>query len=130
MKGAERIVAERQRQIEVEGYDPERDEDPWQLALAGAAYLLAAAGRLAEARVVWPWPMESFKHRDFVRDVERGGALAAAALDGHDLLARVVLRMSPDVAEQLAMLVSDHASHDEGWRIDSEHLFEAAEEAR
>lgn len=44
--------------------------------------------------------------------------------------AHVVWRMSPDVAEQLAMLVSDHASHDEGWRIDSERLFEAAEEAR
>lgn len=87
MKGAERIVAERQRQIEVEGYDPERDEDPRQLAAAAAAYLLVAAGRWLEARVVWPWPMESFKPRDFARDVERGGALAAAALDGHDLLA-------------------------------------------
>ena len=42
----------------------------------------------------------------------------------------VVWRMSADVAEQLAMLVSDHAAHDDGWRTDAESLFEAAEEAR
>lgn len=83
MNGAERIVAERQRQIEVEGYAPGRDEDPRELAAAAAAYLLVAAGRWLEARVVWPWPMEFFKPYDFARDVERGGALAAAALDGH-----------------------------------------------
>lgn len=42
----------------------------------------------------------------------------------------VVWRMTPDLAERLAMLVSDHASRDAGWREDAESLFDAAERAR
>ena len=90
MNGAERIAAERQRQIDVEGWTPEHDE-VWikgQLARAAECYIHLAALQiegigtsLAPPRG-WPWDSEWWKpSNDPQRNLEKGGALAAAQID-------------------------------------------------
>lgn len=85
MTGIERIAAERKRQIEVEGYTPEHDaeHDPLELMMAAWVYLQAAAHPSQQANAaLWPWEPESFKPSpDPARNLEKAGALIAAALD-------------------------------------------------
>jgi hypothetical protein len=77
--GAALIAAERRRQIEVEGYDPEHDEPSDDLARAAVAYALPYSD---ETRVAyWPWGVSAFKPKDRLRDLVRAGALIAAAID-------------------------------------------------
>lgn len=104
--GAELIAAERERQIEQEGWTPEHDDGHTlgELAAAGACYALLTT-RWKDARalvggslirdILWPWEREWFKpaeyleppytanaHRDKdVRDLVRAGALIAAEID-------------------------------------------------
>ena len=79
--GAERIAAERQRQIEVEGYDLEGDRLQGEaLAAAAACYATPEKDRdLFPA--LWPWDWEAWKPTDRIRDLEKAGALIAAAID-------------------------------------------------
>lgn len=81
--GATRIALERKRQVLIEGYDASHDAEhtPRQLCAAAVAYCLACLGRPGEARDVWPWESESFKPDGFERNMEKAGALIAAALD-------------------------------------------------
>ena len=89
--GADMIAAERRRQIEVEGYDPEHDEDAEALALAAIAYALPSGldmwvgGHAHESdvlrMVLWPWDSDAYKPKDARRDLVRAGALIAAAID-------------------------------------------------
>lgn len=104
--GAERIAAERQRQIEKEGYTAEHDDnhhDCGELALAAALYaspvrLYAQQSRLHGGMTFFdPWPWESWhdKRRPRgqienprktprarrIRMLERAGALIAAEID-------------------------------------------------
>jgi hypothetical protein len=77
LDGASLIAAERQRQIEVEGYGPEHDEDhAGELATAGAAYA-------TDDRNLWPWSEGAWKPTpgDPVRQLVKAGALIAAAID-------------------------------------------------
>lgn len=94
------IAAERQRQIDVEGWTPEHDDDHKRgdLARAGACYALAAASRALResgftelARHIetvigqlWPWERGWWKPQDDRRDLIRSGALSAAELDKID----------------------------------------------
>ena len=92
MTGAELIAAERQRQIEVEGWTPDRDSD-WedgQLGRAAEAYRLAATGMLAASTTkawevpppIWPWERKWWKpSNDPVRNLTKAGALIAAEID-------------------------------------------------
>ena len=95
MTGAERITAERQRQIDVEGYDAEHDASE---GCGGAALLQAADcylgwateqaqdddpvktyGRMPEW---WPWEPRDWKpSEDPIRNLEKAGALIAAEID-------------------------------------------------
>jgi len=76
------IAAERQRQVDEEGWTPEHDDqhDREELALAAARYALPARHR---GVIAWPWEMSSWRPtpRDRVRELVKAGALIAAAID-------------------------------------------------
>ena len=84
------IAAERQRQIEQEGWAPEHDvaHNGDELALAAASYALPAYSRqrYAENGAVpyhWPWAAKDWKPTpdDRVRELVKAGALIAAEID-------------------------------------------------
>jgi len=89
--GAQRILAERNRQIHAEGYDAERDvaHTKRQLLAAAACYLFC--GRFTEDTIEemwrrgiqsWPWDRGTFKPSlDPIRNLEKAGALIAAEID-------------------------------------------------
>lgn len=104
MSGVDLIAAERQRQVEAEGWTAEHDQGHTlgELAVAGACYALLARwgdatvlGRPLLRSILWPWDAEWFKpaeypdppydknvHRDkHVKDLVRAGALIAAEID-------------------------------------------------
>ena len=85
-KGTDLITTERQRQIEVEGYDAEHDRDESvALALAGATYAIPSTLRQvdAEGPLMWPWELRYWKPTpaDRIRELTKAGALIAAAID-------------------------------------------------
>lgn len=96
LRGADRIAAERQRQIEREGWSKEHDQEhPWgALALAGACY--AMLGGIRDKRLLngptlrellWPWeerwwkPAKNASFAERLRELEKAGALIAAEID-------------------------------------------------
>lgn len=105
--GIELIAEERQRQIDVEGYDEQHDSHHKSLTLAQAAetYIDAAflttkskeMGYSNQAaiswhkhnepwkwkmiKLTWPWEEESFKPTTTLQDLIKAGALIAAAID-------------------------------------------------
>ena len=86
--GAERIKIERYRQKSDEGYTEEHDKQHSStVLLAGAlSYLFAALGKDVDedqGRSIWPWGEEEFKPSTQLRDMEKAGALIAAAIDRH-----------------------------------------------
>lgn len=107
MNGIELIAAERQRQIEQEGWTPDHDDehDDGSLAAAAACYALPMpimakrvvtrddSGGRGECPVwrqvafnvpkLWPvsWAPEYWNPKDRVRDLVRAGALIAAEID-------------------------------------------------
>lgn len=101
------VIAERRRQIEVEGWTPEHDDGyrPGELAQAGAAYALCArrdAGalqfgvvspdgeRIADFEIgprrIWPWVGEWWKPQGMRRDLVRAAALILAEIERFDRL--------------------------------------------
>lgn len=84
------VIAERQRQQDVEGWDKAHDDrhDIGELARAGASYAISAAGtftttamreHLQTARKwIWPWENEWWKPTGFRRDLVKAGALIVA----------------------------------------------------
>lgn len=87
LSGAELIAAERQRQIDVEGWTPEHDDEHGDYALASAAmaYIPHAIYRRDPAELPnqwWPWAREWWKpSADPVRNLVKAGALIAAEID-------------------------------------------------
>ena len=82
------IAAERQRQIDEEGFDVEHDEgQSMVLALAGATYALRMENRLhigaSNLPMSWPWAGQHWKPTpdDRERELVKAGALIAAAID-------------------------------------------------
>lgn len=81
--GADLITKERIRQIEELGRGLIHDSvyREHELARAAAAYLLADFD-LVMARAIWPWDPQWFHPKGtIVRNLQKGGALAAAAID-------------------------------------------------
>jgi hypothetical protein len=84
------VLAERQRQIEVEGWTPSHDDEHaiGAIGRAGAAYLLWEGGyaRGCITSQIWPWDREWFKPRldDPRRNLIRGTALALAECEKFD----------------------------------------------
>lgn len=83
--GAELIAAERNRQIDAEGYTIEHDaaHGVRDLVDAGIAYAaLISLPNTGWCHTWWPWSRDSFKPSgDRVRDLVKAGALIAAAID-------------------------------------------------
>lgn len=92
-KALEDVAAERRRQIEVEGWTPEHDDEhrEGELAQAAAVYALGAAYRAQGFRatnvlrmVTWPWDNAWFKLKDQRRDLVKAGALILAEIERLD----------------------------------------------
>lgn len=97
MSGIDDIAAERRRQIDEEGWTPERDDTHGDGEMAGAAacYAMQVAldciGRSdlhmtisRTIRELWPWSTHWWKPTDRRRDLVKAGALIAAEIDRID----------------------------------------------
>jgi hypothetical protein len=84
------VIAERRRQVEVEGWTAEHDaqHDAGELARAGAAYAIAAGspdgGEHLGVDRIWPWSVDWWKPTGFRRDLVKACALIAADGERHD----------------------------------------------
>lgn len=81
--GIELITEERQRQMDVEGWTPEHDDEHNDQSLLGAAVCYAERTLMGEGRTTynWPWDEMWFKPSDDVRNLVKAGALIAAEID-------------------------------------------------
>lgn len=76
-EGISMIAKERNRQIEQKGYDSTHDfeHEPYNFVYAAQAYL-------TRDEDLWPWESKYFKpSTDMIRNLEKAGALIAAAID-------------------------------------------------
>lgn len=85
MDGVALITAERQRQLDEEGWTDAHDDehDQGELALAAGVYAIESVGGRIEAfGRYWPWDKTWFKPSgDRVRDLAKAGSLIAAEID-------------------------------------------------
>jgi hypothetical protein len=83
--GAQLIAAERERQVQLEGFTAEHDNahDPGELIAAAAAYALLPIAPREFVCNLWPWRQSEFKPSDDdpLRNLVRAGALIAAEID-------------------------------------------------
>lgn len=91
------VIAERRRQIEVEGWTPEHDDvhDDGELALAAVCYalpdwqrhrieILTALGHVPLWQKLWPWNREWWKPKSIRSDLVKAGALILAEIERLD----------------------------------------------
>ena len=88
-KAAQDVMAERQRQISVEGWSPEHDDQYVHddLPRAAACYALSAAGYRGDDRAhvrFWPWLDSWWKPTTPRRDLVKAGALILAEIERLD----------------------------------------------
>ena|SRR3972149_10136269 len=83
--GAQLIAEERQRQIDVEGWTAEHDDQhkEGEMARAAAAYALVDfhGVETTDVSVLWPWSWEWLKPSNRIRNLVKAGALLAAEID-------------------------------------------------
>jgi hypothetical protein len=109
------VIAERRRQVEVEGWTPEHDNahDQGAMALAAAAYAIQAAKfgdyeqigfhyESAPAQPPWPWEDRWWKPKDPRRDLVRAGALILAEIERLDRTFLTRPAPSPEPAPESA----------------------------
>lgn len=103
MNGIESIAAERRRQIEVEGWTPEHDDQHQSGELAEAAACYARAASDPEGLTpfeclptFWPWGREWYKPGNPRRALVKAGALIAAEIDRLDRAAAILGPESQD----------------------------------
>lgn len=86
-KGIELIAAERQRQIDKEGWTAEHDQEHTkeELAIAAACYAIPDDFRkiVIVTPEMWPWNPDWWKPtpNDRIRELTKAGALIAAEID-------------------------------------------------
>lgn len=88
-EGLAAIAAERTRQIEVEGWSTEHDDEHADCQMAGAAacYAMSAIPHWAKheaIRLLWPWSKDWWKPRSHRENLVRAGALIVAEIDRID----------------------------------------------
>ena len=86
MSGTELIAAERQRQVEVEGYDAAHDkhhDGSDDMVMAAICYALPDEQRRGDPPIWWPWASSYWKPTpdDRIRELVKAGALIAAEID-------------------------------------------------
>lgn len=87
MTGAEMIAAERQRQIDAEGWTPDHDDEHEGMEMTSAACCYAKAALHPEryagrTPTRWPWEWDWWKpSADPTRNLVKAGALLAAEID-------------------------------------------------
>lgn len=82
--GAQMIAAERQRQIDAEGWTPQHDDhhDEGELACAATAYMFQTVFEMNGVPEIWPWADKFWKpSEDVVVNLVKAGALIAAEID-------------------------------------------------
>lgn len=95
-KAARDVLAERQRQIDREGWRPERDDTYTrsELSAVACAYILASRGfnRSAIRDFIWPesWTFSWFKPTNERRDLVKAGALILAEIERLDRAAAAI----------------------------------------
>ena len=90
-QAARDVLAERQRQISAEGYEPEADAmyESGELARAAATYALLATGDEGwRVEDNWPWGMSTLKRAEPRRMLEKAGALILADMERIDRIAQ------------------------------------------
>lgn len=89
------VIAERQRQINAEGWTPAHDDlhTESEIALAAACYAMSAGG-YAKGQVppIWPWSLNWWKPAYGRRDLIRAAALLLAEIERLD---RAAAALSP-----------------------------------
>lgn len=85
MSVIEEIAAERGRQIEVEGWTPEHDDEHacGEMAYAAACYCIATVDRSGPP-ACWPWAASWWKPKSRRRDLIRAAALIVAEIERLD----------------------------------------------
>lgn len=82
MSGAELIAAERERQVKVEKWSAEHDDEQSRGQLLRAAECYSKAARTGTLDYnMWPWELLWWKPADSVRMLVKAGALIAAEID-------------------------------------------------
>lgn len=91
----EDVLAERKRQIEIEGWTPVHDDEhsDGSLAQAAACYALHAQNIAISCgdSTIWPWAKKWFKPKDRRRDLVRAAALLIAEIERMDRIDRLML---------------------------------------
>lgn len=89
MRAALDVLLERHRQIDVEGWTPEHDDehDGGEMAWAAACYITATPEGFSDY-LQWPWSAEWWKPRDRRRNLVRAGALLLAEIERLDRIAQ------------------------------------------
>ncbi|SDC70806.1 hypothetical protein SAMN05428966_102160 [Massilia sp. PDC64] len=87
-RAARDVLAERRRQIEVEGWTPEHDDKYTACELARAAATYATCSHIEQLRLcgqqAWPWNPDWWKRGDYRRDLVKAGALILAEIERVD----------------------------------------------
>jgi hypothetical protein len=86
-KAIEDVIAERKRQVEVEGFTTDHDDAYMrgELAKAAACYALKASGLVDTlAQRFWPWTRDWWKPKDPRANLVRAAALVIAEIERLD----------------------------------------------
>lgn len=82
------VLAERRRQVDVEGFTAERDDKYINCELARAAATYATCSHIEQLKLVgeqvWPWHPEWFKRSNYRDDLVKAGALILAEIERLD----------------------------------------------
>ena len=87
-KALDDVIAERKRQIEVEGWTPEHDDAHGlgQIAVAAGCYAMFSNSHSNAGRppMFWPWSRNWWKPKGYRRDLVRAAAMLIAEIERVD----------------------------------------------
>lgn len=115
--GVEAIAAERQRQMDVEGWTPDHDDEhgDGQMAMAASGYaFISGCGEnvrqsfpIGDPVPVWPWESIWWKPKDRRSDLVRAGALIAAEIDRLDRAEKSSTKRNDQMTDGIATALTN-----------------------